>query len=129
MSVQMLRDVTDHHEKSSQRKRGNQQETQITYGEPPPRFEPRPLWLEASALTSAPTNLPPLVSSNEKRQVFTWCMGIVQARFMCRIQSVWFVSTYTTYQMLVVIFRSSCELNPATIVIDMILVVFQSQHL
>ena len=81
MSVQMLRDVTDHHEKSSQRKRGNQQETQITYGEPPPGFEPRPLWLEASALTYAPTNLLPLVSSNEKRQVFTWCMGIVQARF------------------------------------------------
>ena len=52
---------------------------------PPPGFEPRPHWLEASALTFAPTTLLPLVSSKERRQVFTWCMGIVQTRFMCNI--------------------------------------------
>lgn len=50
---------------------------------------------------------------------------------LCAVyQSVWFVSpyiTYQTYEMLVVTFRSSCELNLGTVVIDMFPVVFQSK--
>ena len=96
-------DVTNHQEKSSRRKRENQQETQITWHRLRDSNPGYTGWKRVLSLLRRP------VSGKEKRQVFTWCMGIVQRRFMCSVPvsvicvpmhhapNTWNVSSYVSF--------------------------------
>lgn len=116
MSMLMLRDVTDHHEKplkgsaETNKKLKSHMASRLRDSNPGHSG-----WKRVLSRMRRPTCFRwSVVMRSDRFLRGVW--GLCRHVFMCRIQSVWFVSPYTTYQMLVVIFRSSCELNPATIV-------------